>query len=63
MQKWKVGGGLRYDLATTVHVKGQVEYLRERLSHAAAGHSVKGGDPFMPWTRALGVRLQLAYGL
>ncbi len=63
MQKWKVGGGLRYDLATTVHVKGQVEYLRERLSHAAAGHGVKGGDPYMPWTRALGLRLQLAYGL
>lgn len=63
MQKWKVGGGLRYDLATTVHLKGQLEYGRERLSHAAAGHMMRGGDPFMPWTRALGVRLQLAYGL
>lgn len=63
MEKWKVGGGVRYELGATVHVKAQVEYMRERLSHAAAGHSMPGGDPFMPWTRALGLRLQLAYGL
>jgi hypothetical protein len=63
MRRWKTGFGMRYDLATTVHIKGQLEYSGERLSHAAAGHGMKPGDPFMPWRRAFGLRLQLAYGL
>jgi hypothetical protein len=63
LQEWKVGSGVRYDLATTVHVKAQVEYQRERMSHAMMGHSGSFADPFMPWTRAFGLRVQLAYGL
>lgn len=63
MHDWKVGAGMRRDLATTVHVKAQLEYQQGRMSHAMMGHGGSFADPFMPWTRAFGLRVQLAYGL
>lgn len=63
LHQWKVGTGVRYDLATTVHVKAQVEYMRERPSHMSMGHGGAFTDPLMPWRRAFGLRVQLAYGL
>lgn len=63
LHKWKVGAGVRYDLGTTVHVKAQLEHQRERMSHVMMGHGASYADPFMPWTRAFGLRVQMAYGL